>query len=273
VEFRGWGGAALVTGASSGIGLEIARLLAERQMDLILVARSIDNLRILAKQLSQAHRIRVVPMGVDLASPDSATSLPEAFRGVDLTVDLLVNNAGIGVYGSFANQGIAREAEMIRLNTVAPTILAGMFLPGMLRRRRGRILNVASTAAFAPVPWLGTYGATKAYLLSWTHALDTELRGTGVRVAVLCPGTTATNFLKVAGTGARATEFPARSAADVARDCLRGLDRGERVIVPGALNRMHRAAARVLPAGWSAALAAGVNRPKEPRRRPKKTED
>ncbi len=271
MEFRGWGGAALVTGASAGIGLEIARLLAAREMNLILVARSIDNLRILAKQLSQTHRIKVVPLGVDLASPDSAKTLPDAFREVDLTVDVLVNNAGIGVYGPFANQGIAREAEMIRLNTIAPTILAALFLPGMLRRRRGLILNVASTAAFAPVPWLGTYGATKSFLLSWTHALDTELQGTGVRVSVFCPGTTGTNFLKVAGTDGRANSFPVQSAADAARDCLRGVDRGERVIVPGTLNQLHRAAARILPTAWSASVAKSVNRPKDERRRPRKT--
>jgi len=267
-EFRGWGGAALVTGASGGIGLEIARLLAARGMDLLLVARSLENLRILAGRLAQQHRIRAVPVAVDLAAPDSAQAVADAFREVDLTVDLLVNNAGVGVYGPFGNQGIGREAEMIRLNTIAPTVLAAMFLPGMLRRRRGRILNVASTAGFAPVPWLATYAATKAHLISWTHALDTELSGTGVRASVCCPGTVATKFLEVSGAAAsRANPLPAASAPDVARACLAGLDRGRRVIVVGALNRLHQAAAAITPTSLATSIAGSVNRPKESPRR------
>jgi short-subunit dehydrogenase len=262
--FRGRGGAALVTGASAGIGLELARLLAARGMDLIVVARSVENLRILARQLAQQHRIKVIPVPVDLARPDAAVALPEAFRTVDLTVDLLVNNAGIGVYGAFGNQGIEREAEMIRLNTVAPALLAGMFLPGMIRRRHGRILNIASTAGFAPVPWLATYSATKAHLIAWTHALDVELRGTGVRASVCCPGTVATKFLEVSGAAAlRANRFPEASAAQVAKECLRGLDHGRRVIVVGGLNRMHRLAAFLTPTSWATEIAGRVNRPKE----------
>jgi short-subunit dehydrogenase len=121
------------------------------------------------------------------------------------------------------------------------------------------------------VPWLGTYAATKAFLLSWTHALDTELQGTGVRVCVCCPGTTSTNFVKVAGADARANAFPEQPAADVARDCLRGLDRGQRVIVPGLLNRAHRVAAGIMPSSISASIAASVNRPKSTPRRPSRT--
>ena len=262
-RFKGWGGAALVTGASAGIGLEIARALAARSMDLILVARSENNLSILARQLQQAHRIKAVPIAVDLASPDGPTRLSAAFAHVDLTVDLVVNNAGIGVYGPFANQGIEREAQMIRLNTIAPTILTALFLPGMVRRRHGWILNIASTAAFAPTPWLGTYGATKAFLLSWTHALDTELAGTGVRASVCCPGTTSTSFLKTSGVSAsRENRFPEHSAAAVARECLLGLDRGKRVIVVGTLNKLHRAAAAILPASIAASVSGQANRPK-----------
>jgi short-subunit dehydrogenase len=270
-DFRGWGGAALVTGASSGIGLEIARQLAARTMDLILVARSEDNLKILARGLVQQHRIRAVPIAVDLASPDGPARLSEAFRHVDLTIDLLVNNAGIGVYGPFANQGIEREAEMIRLNTIAPVILAGLFLPGMIRRRHGRILNVASTAGFAPTPWLSTYGATKAFLLSWTHALDVELEGTGVRASVCCPGTTSTAFLRTSGASAmREARFAEHAAADVARECLRGLDRGQRVIVVGTLNKLHALAAGALPAAWGASVSGRVNRPKPSARSPRR---
>lgn len=260
-EFRGWGGAALVTGASSGIGLELARCLAARGMNLILVSRSAENLRILSEQLSSAHKILALPMPTDLATTEGPAELMERLRSVDLTIDALVNNAGIGVYGPFANQGPSREAEMLRLNVCAPTELAAYFLPGMLRRRRGLVLNVSSTAGFAPVPFLGTYGASKAYLVQWTHALDDELRGTGVRAAVLCPGTTETNFANVSGAKGRAGRFPEMTAADVAEQCLRGIDRGRRVIVPGALNAAHSFAAQLLPPSWASRVAAYVNRP------------
>jgi short-subunit dehydrogenase len=141
----------------------------------------------------------------------------------------------------------------------------------MLRRRHGRILNVASTAAFAPTPWLGTYGATKAFLLSWTHALDTELAGTGVRAQVVCPGTTSTAFLKTSGVAtSRENRFPEQSAASVARECIAGLDRGQRVIVVGTLNKVHRAAAALLPASLAASVSGHVNRPKASARSPRR---
>ena len=263
-RFSGWGGAALVTGASGGIGREVARLLAVRGMDLVLAARSADALRALAAELSAAHGIRALPWAVDLAAEDAASAVPAAFRAFDVTIDLLVNNAGFGVYGAFGNQGLAREAEMIRLNTVAPTILAAMVLPGMVRRGHGRILNVASTAAFAPVPWLATYGATKSHLLAWTHALDVELRGSGVRVSVACPGTVSTGFLETSGADQRRTPLPSTTADVVARGILRGLDQGRRVFVIGTLNRLHRASAAITPPGLAASIAGVVNRPRDP---------
>jgi short-subunit dehydrogenase len=266
-EFRGWGGAALVTGATSGIGLELARLLAARGMHLILVARSAENLRILSTKLAQTHRIRAVAVPLDLSRPDAAARLVEALRGIDLTVDMLVNNAAFGTYGPFADAGAAREAEMVRLNVSAPTELAAMFLPGMIRRKRGVVLNVASTAGLAPVPYLGTYAASKSYVISWTHSLATELKGTGVRVFVLCPGSTATNFHAVAGAvGRRPHTGPQQTAADVAEECLRGIDRGKRVIVTGPVNRLHAGLVRLLPAAWAASLGAAFNRPRRPRR-------
>ncbi|MCA9751722.1 MAG: SDR family oxidoreductase [bacterium] len=261
-EFRGFGGAALVTGATSGIGLELARLLAARGMHLILVARSAENLRILANKLAQSHRIRAVSVPMDLSRPDAAARLVEALRGIDLTVDLLVNNAAFGTYGPFADQGAAREAEMIRLNVSLPTELTALFLPGMIRRKRGVVLNVASTAGFAPVPWMGTYAATKAYLISWTHSLATELAGTGVQVAALCPGSTATNFHAVSGAaGRRPRTGPQQTASQVAEECLRGLDRKQRIIVTGGVNRLHAHLFRVLPPSWASRLADVFQRP------------
>jgi short-subunit dehydrogenase len=261
-EFRGWGGAALVTGASSGIGLELARALAARGMDLILVARSAENLRILADNLATSRRVRTVAVPVDLAAVDGPERLMQQLAAVEMNVDMLVNNAGFGIYGQFGRLGAEREAEMVRLNVSAPTELAARLLPGMIRRKRGLILNVASTAGFAPVPWLGTYGATKAYLLHWTTSLDVELSGSGVRVCVLCPGTTATNFHAISGAAvARRRKLPQQSAAAVARECLRGVDRGRRVIVTGWINRCHVALTRVVPPGLAARIARAVMGP------------
>ncbi len=259
--FRGRGGAALVTGASGGIGREVAKLLAARGMDVVLAARSRDALESLAAALAAEHGVRAVPWVVDLSAEDAARTLPASFAALDVTVDLLVNNAGFGVYGPFGNQGLEREAAMIRLNTVAPSILAGILLPGMIRRGHGCILNVASTAGFAPVPWLATYSATKAHLIAWTHALDTELKGTGVRVAVACPGTVSTGFLETAGADRRARPLPSSTPEDVARGILGGLDSGRRVFVIGWLNRLHRAAAAITPPALSATIGGAVNRP------------
>ncbi|GJM44703.1 MAG: short-chain dehydrogenase [Gemmatimonadota bacterium] len=262
-EFRGWGGAALVTGATSGIGLEIARALAARQMDLILVARSAGNLRVVSQQLASAHRVRVVPVAYDLSTPDVGSTLGEVFREIDLEIDLLVNNAAFAVYGPFANQGPEREAEMIRLNTIAPTLLTAMFLPGMVRRRRGVVLNVASTAGFAPVPFLGSYAASKAHLISWTHALDTELKGTGVRCSVLCPGSTSTNFQRVSGAAERQRRrFKQQTALEVAEQAMVGLDKGRRVITTSRKHRLHQILSRVVPPGLAASLAMSAMKPK-----------
>lgn len=264
MAFVGWGGAALVTGASSGIGLALSRSLAQRGMDLLLVARSSENLRVLAQRLSVDHNVRAIALPVDLAAPDGVAGLLSTLSQVELEVDLLVNNAGIGVYGPFANQGREREAEMIRLNVSAPTELATAFLPGMLRRRRGVILNVASTAGFAPTPYLASYGGTKSYIVQWTIALDTELEGTGVRACVLVPGTTSSNFQNVSGAAKhREKKFFEQSAEQVATECLRGLDRGKRVIVSGWLNRLHVLGAGLLPRSLASRIAARVNRPKK----------
>jgi hypothetical protein len=263
-KFRRLTGAALVTGASGGIGLELARALAAREMSVILVARSAENLRILASELATAHKIRAVAIPADLSTPEGPSELVRRLADVDLDIDVLVNNAGFGIYGSFGNAGPEREAQMIRLNVVTPTELAARLLPGMLRRRRGLILNVASTAGFAPTPWIGTYAATKAYLVSWTISLDTELEGTGVRAAVLCPGTTETGFQKVSGAAEhRRRRMPQQSASEVAKECMRGLDRGKCVIVTGGLNKLHVLAAKIVPARLAARIARHVMVPKK----------
>lgn len=261
--FHGWGGAALVTGASSGIGRALAAALAARGMPLVLVARSKEMLATIATEISTAHGVRVEIVPCDLATNEAAAGIEDAVRALGWNVDLLVNNAGAGIYGPFGSQGPAREAEVVRLNVQAPVELAARFVPGMIARGHGIVLNVASTAAFAPVPWIGTYAASKAHLLSWTHSLDVELNGTGVRAAVLCPGSTATNFHRVSGASGkqRKNRLGQQSADDVAREALVGLDRGHRVIVTGFINRLHVALTHFVPDGVAARLAYAVMGP------------
>jgi len=261
--FRGWGGAALVTGASSGIGRELAKQLAARGMSLILTARSRDAMAELSRDIQAHHNTRVETICADLSLNDAPRKIEEECQRFGMPIDLLVNNAGFGVYGPFGSQGASREAELVRLNVMAPVELAARFLPGMVERGHGIILNVASTAAFAPVPWIGSYAATKAHLLSWTHSLDIELQGTGVRAMVLCPGSTETNFHQVSGAAGRQRQnrFPKLSAEEVARQGLEGVDRGKRVIVTGWVNRIHTAIASIVPDAWAAALAFNVMGP------------
>ena len=262
-KFRGWGGAALVTGASSGIGRALAAQLAQRGMSLVLTARSRDALEKLSAEISGAHGVRVEVVPADLSVNDTPRVLEEACRRLGMPIDLLVNNAGFGVYGPFGSQGATREAELVRLNVMAPVELAARFLPGMIERGHGIIYNVASTAAFAPVPWIGSYAATKAHLLSWTHSLDLELQGTGVRAMVLCPGSTETDFHRVSGAAGKQRKnlFPKLTADEVARQGLEGIDRGKRVVVTGWVNRIHTAVAAIVPDAWAAALAYNVMGP------------
>lgn len=257
------GKVAVVTGASSGIGRALAVALAGRGFSVVLAARSKESLEALAREITAKHSVRAEVAVCDLSTNDGPRLLEERVRALGMNVDLLVNNAGAGVYGGFGAKGPEREAEIVRLNVQAPVDLAARFLPGMIARRHGVILNVASTAAFKPVPWIGSYAATKAHLLSWTHALDVELRGTGVSVAVVCPGSTATNFHVVSGASGKQSKnrLGQQSAEDVARETLEGLDRGKRVIVTGLVNRLHIALTTFVPDGLAARLAYSVMGP------------
>ncbi|MEA2565364.1 MAG: uncharacterized protein QOD49_541, partial [Actinomycetota bacterium] len=185
---------ALVTGASGGIGEELARILARHGYDLVLVARSADKLAALAERLELDHGIQVRAIAKDLARPDAAAEIHEWLAAEGLTVDVLVNNAGMGLLGKFAEIGIEGDVEMLRLNVEAPTLLTRLLLPSMLERGSGRILNLASTAGFQPGPLMAVYYATKAYVLSFSEALANEVAGTGVTVTALCPGPTETGF-------------------------------------------------------------------------------
>jgi hypothetical protein len=222
--------AALVTGASSGIGAAFARALASRGAPLVLVARRQEQLRELAAGL--ACEALVVPE--DLAAAGAAERVLGAAAAAGLHVDLLVNNAGLGHCGPFAEADPARIAEILAVNCGAVAGLTRRVLPGMLERKRGRILNVVSMSAFQPVPWLATYAASKAFALSLSEALMTELEGTGVRVQALCPGLVPTGFQATAGTDrVPFNDSPAWSPESVVAASLAALERGGGTLIPG----------------------------------------
>lgn len=189
---------ALITGASSGIGYELAKVFAANGFDLIVVARRREPLARLAKELARAHRSRVTVVPLDLTARGAPKKLFDAVRRRGLDVDVLVNNAGVAVFDRFVDNDLARQIELVQLNVIAVTALTRLFVPGMVARGRGRVLNVASAAAFQPTPSLAVYGASKAFVLSLSESLAVELEGTGVTVTALCPGFTETPLMEQA---------------------------------------------------------------------------
>jgi uncharacterized protein len=243
---------AIVTGASSGIGADIARELARRGHGVTLVARREAKLKALADELAQAHAVRTEVLAADLADADSRGELPARLAERDLTPDILVNNAGFTTMGAVFRADRAAELSMVRTNVEAVVDLCTLFVPGMVTRHRGAVLNTASTAAFQPLPGQAGYGASKAFVLSYGRALGAELRGTGVTVTTLCPGPVETGFAESAGmTDEEAAETLPRimwvPAADVAKAAVEGLDSGRSVVIPGAVNRAAAGLAHLTP--------------------------
>jgi len=221
---------ALITGASAGIGEEFARQLAGRGYDLILVARRRDRLEQLAEQVPTAAQV----VECDLAK--DAAELPGEVEKLGIEVDLLVNNAGFGLRGRFTDLDPDREAEMVRLNSEAVVILTHAFLPGMIERGRGGVITVASTAGLQPLPYETTYGASKAFAISFMEAISMELRGTGVRALVVNPGPVKTEWQSVAGYDESTRTMPGMIAAEqCVADSLSAYDRGKRSVIPGRL--------------------------------------
>ena len=253
------GSFALVTGASAGIGEAIARSLARRNVPQILVARSAGRLEELAAQLRASSGVAVEAVALDLASEGAAEKLFAATEGAGRPVGLLVNNAGFGFYGPQEEQGPERTLRMLRLNVAALVEATDRFLAPMRARRSGLVLNVASTAAFLPVPYMAVYAATKAFVLSYSQALHEELRGTRIVVTALCPGTTRTDFHRVAGLapGAR-VRFPSLSAETVAEAGLRGLERGKALVVPNLLDSAWIFTGRLVPRTLPPRIGAAV---------------
>jgi short-subunit dehydrogenase len=250
-----------VTGASSGIGDALARQLAQRGYDLVLVARRREKLAALAAALRSEFGIKAWVHAADLAEPRAAQALAAAMKRARRTIALLVNNAGILTVGDFARMPPARHDEIIALNVAALTRLIAHFLPPMLARGSGRVLNVASIAAFQAVPSLATYAATKAYVLSLTESLAEELRGSGVTVTALCPGFTATEMFSGARDSAGALgKMPGllvSSAEAVAREGIDACLRGEVIRVSGVLNQAAVLAGRATPR-WLLRRASGA---------------
>lgn len=246
---------ALITGASAGIGLELARLFAADGHDLILVARRADALENLAVQLRAKHGTTVHIWPMDLADPQAPRQLYERAGAEGVAVDILVNNAGIGAIGPFHQLSAERQLGIIDLNMRALTDLTYRFVPGMRQRGRGRILNLGSIVGFLPGPYMAVYYASKAYVVSFSEALAEELRGSGVTVTCLCPGYTATEFQAVAGIAksgmlARLRPMPAPT---VARIGYRALMAGRRLVIPGWANRISVFGLRFSPRRFAAA--------------------
>lgn len=230
---------ALITGASSGIGAEFARQLAARKLDLVLVARSQDKLDNLAEQLRQQHGIRTYTITQDLAEPGAASSVARQVEEFGIVVELLINNAGFGAYGSFSESHLERQASMIQLNISALVELTHAFLPAMLKRREGRIINVSSIAGFQPMPYWSVYAASKAFVLSFSEALWAEVKEKGVKVLALCPGPTESNFFTVAEVPSN-SEMSSNlnqldSVENVVTSALAALESGQSNTVTGGL--------------------------------------
>lgn len=231
---------ALVTGASSGIGAAIAGELAARGHAVILVARREERLRSLATELREEHGAEAAAFACDLADPADRDRLGVEMGRIGRTIEVLVNNAGYGSRGEFASNDRERMVGMVRLNVETVVDLTGRFLPGMIDRGRGSIINIASVAAFQPMPGTATYAASKAFVLSFSEAIRTELRGSGVTVTAVCPGPVKTEFTDVAGmTGVEDTtpDLIWMSAEEIAEAAVDGAENDKRVVVPGTLNR------------------------------------
>jgi short-subunit dehydrogenase len=239
---------ALVTGASYGIGRELAMLCARDGCDLVLVARSKDRLDELAEELRSRHTISIWAIPLDLTEPGSPQMLYGETERAGIEIDILVNNAGYGYAGAFAEGETDMQVDMVQLNVTALTHLTRLFLPSMLTRGRGRILNVASTAAFQPGPFMAVYYATKAFVLSLSEALAEECRGRGVTVTALCPGPTATEFQSRAGTAdSGLRRLGVMDARTVAEQGYRGMRAGKAIVVNGFFNRLLVQSVRLAP--------------------------
>lgn len=250
---------ALITGASSGIGLEIARGLGARGAHLILAARRRDKLDAIAASIGRSHSVNIQVVDVDLAHPEGPKTLIEMIDEEECPIDILVNNAGVGLFGDGLESDAAREEAMLRLNVLALAHLTKHYGRSMRLRGQGSILQVASTAAFQPCPGYAAYGATKAFVLLHAEALAEELRDSGVTITALCPGSTNTEFFVISGHKRnQLQEATSMEPAEVAEMAIEAMLKGRRVKVPGLTNALGAFGVRFLPRKWQAALTRRV---------------
>jgi short-subunit dehydrogenase len=250
---------ALITGASSGIGRELARVFARYGHNLVLAARNRERLDALAGELRETYGIEVEVLPQDLSVPKAASEIMRNLQEKALQIDVLVNNAGFDVYGFFHDTPMEKERQMIQVNMTALTELTKAVLGGMRERRYGRILNLGSTGSFAPSPYNAVYCATKAYVLSFSEAISEELRGSGVSATALCPGVTKTEFQQRADmTETRILKMGAMEARKVAEAGYRALMRGKRLVVPGLLNKILVYSSWLMPKGIALRIAKAL---------------
>ncbi len=250
---------ALVTGASGGIGEELAWLFAAGGHDLVLVARSRDKLARLAEELASKHGVAARVVASDLARAEAPREIFEELSAAGVQVDALVNNAGFGSYGLFAETDLKSELDLLQVNVVALTHLTKLFLPAMIARRRGYVMQVASTAAFQPGPLMAVYYASKAYVLHLSEALANECEGTNVRVSALCPGPTETGFVAAAGMEqSKLFDRGAMTAREVAVEGYRGLLAGRAVVITGLRNNLLARSIGLFPRGLVTRVVRGI---------------
>jgi short-subunit dehydrogenase len=254
-------GYALVTGASSGIGVEIARQLAARGYPVILTARRLDRLEALKKEITATSKTDVICISCDLSTEGAAQSLFDEVQKKNLQVDILVNNAGVGIQGIFTEMDIATMSRMFVLNIHSLTFLTQLFAREMQKRKHGHVLQVSSLAAFIPTPYVASYAATKSYVRSFSDALRYELRGSGVSVTTLYPGITPTEFNDVAhGKTPPLMDMSIISAARVAQVGIRAMFRRKRAAIPGFINKLSALFNAILPGPWVTAMAGKMMR-------------
>lgn len=237
-------GYVLITGASSGIGYELSRIFAENGYNLILIARNIERLKSLSAELIKNFNVNVKIIQKDLSIPGSAEEIFNKVDNLNLDVDILVNNAGAGVNGLFHKIDYKKDIEIINLNIISLTILTKLFSKKMIERKKGKILNIASTGSYQPGPYIAVYYATKAYVLSFSEAITNELKDYGISVTTLCPGATKTEFSKRAG---KADVKIAMDARTVARAAYAGLKNNKKLVIPGINNKVAVVFSKVLP--------------------------
>jgi short-subunit dehydrogenase len=254
-------GFALITGASRGLGMAFARAFAERRYNLVLVARSSEPLHTFASELRRSNPVAVVAIQVDLSSPGACQVLAEQLSRSGIPIDLLVNNAGFGLRGEFRDLPLPRQLEMLRLNNQAVVELTYSLLPGMLARQQKGIINISSTAGFQPIPFASAYSATKAFLTTFSLALEQELRGDGVTVVTVCPGRLHKNQNGDSAQPARGKWAGIyQSPEEVVEEALRALANGGGLAVPGVLNKFSVFAQRLIPRRLVPRLVAKMSR-------------